>query len=107
MFRHGLINSESGGPEGIDCVTDYKSSNTDPCQGYPTIAYEAVNGWSTLDQVAIAYHEMYIVFIRAELYALLIALTTTKNHPLHTFKFTDSLNSLYLINNDIQHPSSQ
>lgn len=43
----------------------------------------------------------------AYLYDLLIALTTTKDQSQDTFIFTNSLNSIFLINNHIHQPLSQ
>ena len=42
-----------------------------------------------------------------ELYTLFITLTTTKDQPQNTYIFTSNLNNIYLINNQICHPSSQ
>jgi ribonuclease HI len=49
----------------------------------------------------------YQNILRAELYAILLAIKNIKITQTDTHIFTDSLNSIYLINNHIQHPTSQ
>ena len=49
----------------------------------------------------------YPNILRAELNAILIAIKTIQNTQINTHIFTDSLNNIYLINNHIQHPTSQ
>ena len=49
----------------------------------------------------------YPNILRAELNAILIAIKTIQTTQRDTYIFTDSLNSIYLINNHIQHPTSQ
>ena len=49
----------------------------------------------------------YPNILRAELNAILIAIKNTQNTQQDTYVFTNSLNDIYLINNHIQHPTSQ
>jgi ribonuclease HI len=49
----------------------------------------------------------YQNILRAELYALLLAIKNIKITKINTHIFTDNLNSINLINNHIQHPTSQ
>ena len=49
----------------------------------------------------------YQNILRAELNAILIAIKTVQPTQMDTHIFTDSLNNIYLINNHIQHPTSQ
>jgi hypothetical protein len=49
----------------------------------------------------------YPNILRAELNAILIAIKTIQTTQINTNIFTDSLNNIYLINNHIQHPTSQ
>ena len=48
----------------------------------------------------------YQNILRAELYAIFLAIKNIKTTQTDTHIFTDSLNSIYLINNHIQHPTS-
>ena len=45
--------------------------------------------------------------LRVELNAILIAIQSTQHHTQDIHLLTDNLNSIYLINNHIRHPSSQ
>jgi hypothetical protein len=49
----------------------------------------------------------YQNILRAELYAILLAIKNIKTTQTDTYIFTDNLNNIYLINNHIQHPTSQ
>ena len=49
----------------------------------------------------------YQNILRAELNAILIAIKTIQTTQRDIHIFTDSLNSIYLLNNHIQHPTSQ
>ena len=49
----------------------------------------------------------YPNILRAELYALLLAIEHTKKLTIDTFIFTNNLNNIYLLLNHIRHPSSQ
>ena len=44
--------------------------------------------------------------LHAELYALFVALTTTKDQSQNTYTFTDSPNNIYFISHHICHPFS-